>query len=156
MGVPYGWLLSRSFPKDRVREFVQTIPNDGLTEFFDGIWLDVYRTGEKEVVFEPADVAAFARELEERRDGTLSYDVASALGLARCICIEVPSDARRPLGDGISFDGYRCLDLAKVLARAEGLLDDGFDDGQDGVMLGALCGSLSRARDLHVAVVFGE
>lgn len=156
MGVPYGWFLSRSFTKERVNDFVRTIPNEGLTESIEGVWVDVYRTEDDHVVSEPADVAAFKPELDKRRDGTLSYDVASAIGLARCVCIEVPRDARRPLGDGVVFDGYRCLDLAKVLARAEGLLDDGFDDGHDGVMLGELCGCLARALELHVAVVFGE
>lgn len=54
------------------------------------------------------------------------------------------------------FDAYRCFDLRRVLAQAEGMLDDGYDDGADGVVLGGLCGSLSRALDLHVAVVFEE
>jgi hypothetical protein len=155
MGVPYSWFLSPTFTKDRVLELVRTIPNAGLTEPFDGAWVDVYRKEDGQVISESADVEAFVRELEKGRGGTLSYDVASTLELARCIAVEIPPTSRPP-GRETTFDGYRCVDLAKTLARAEGLLDDGFDDGHDGVMLGDLCGSLSRALELHIAVVFGE
>ena len=156
MGVPYDWCLGRVLPKESVLEFVLSVPNAGLTEKIDGAWVDVYRSETGGVTVEPADVAAFVAELEKGRGGTLSYDVAAATGLAKCICVEVPSDARRKLGEGARFGEYRCHDLAETIARIEGMLDDGFDDGDDGAMLGTLAGSLARALELHVAVVFGE
>lgn len=152
MGVPYRWFLSPSFTRDRVLELVRAVPNEGLTERFDGEWVDVYRAESGEVTVEAADVEAFAGELEREGRGTLSYDVASALELARCIALEGASSPGAPP----VFDGYRCVDLARTLARAEGLLDDGFDDGADGAMLAALCKSLERALELHIAVMFGE
>lgn len=156
MGVPYSWFLTKTFEREQVLHFVVTIPNEGLTERFADEWVDVYRGKDGLAKVDSADVAAFAKELAAAANGVLPYGVAAALELGKCIAVEVPRNAKRPLGRATTFAGYRCVDLGKTLAAAEGLLDDGFDDGHDGVVLGELCASLKRALELHVAVVFGE
>ena len=157
MGVPYGWFLSRSFSRDQVLDFVRTVPNAGLTEPFDGAWVDVYRATDGSIQVDRADVDAFADELERGGGGTFSYTVASALELAKCIAVEMPEGDDATMGPHpkARFEGYAWVDLGKALAGARGLLDDGFDEAHT-AELEALCRSLSRALELHVAVVIEE
>ncbi len=56
---------------------------------------------------------------------------------------------------GTRFGDYRCVDLAQTLANAQRMLEDGCSKAQ-AVDLQRLCKSLSRALDLHIAVVIDE
>jgi hypothetical protein len=152
MGVPYGWFLHKNFSREEVLAFVATVPNAGITEQLDGGWVDAY-LADGAVKVNGADVADFAEELERGGSGTYSYDVASALELAKCIAIELPKGVTLPRGT--RFGDYRCVDLAQTLANAQGMLDDGCSDA-DADDLYAFCKSLSRALDLHIAVVIEE
>lgn len=81
MGVPYGWFLHRSFSREEVLAFVETVPNAGITEFIDGAWVDVY-LADGAVKVDPAHVEELVDLLERGGSGTYSYEVASALQLA--------------------------------------------------------------------------
>jgi hypothetical protein len=152
MGVAYGWFLHKDFSRDEVLAFVATVPNAGITERLDGAWVDVYRTAEGAVQVDVADVEDFVDLLERGGSGTFSYDVASALELAQCIAIELPEGVHLPRGT--RFGDHACVDLAQTLANARGMLEDGCSDAA-AADLRALCQSLSRALDLHIAVMFG-
>jgi hypothetical protein len=140
MGVPYGWFLHKNFSREEVLAFVATVPNAGITEHLDGTWVDVY-LADQAVKVEPADVEDLV-DLLERGSGSYSYDVASALQLAKCVAIELPKGVT--LLRGTRFGDYRCVDLAQTLANAQGMLEDGCSDA-DADDLRALCKSLSRA-----------
>lgn len=152
MGVAYGWFLHKNFSREEVLAFVETVPNAGITEFLDGAWVDVFCDGEELKVVR-ADVADFVEELERGGSGTYSFEVASSLQVAKYIAIELPKGVTLPRGT--RFGDYGCVDLAQTLANAEGMLADGCSDAQ-AVDLQRLCKSLSRALDLHVAVVIEE
>jgi hypothetical protein len=152
MGVAYGWFLHKNFSHEEVLAFVATVPNAGITESLDGAWVDVY-LADGAVKVDGADVADFAEELERGGSGTYSSDVASALQLAKCVAIELPKGVTLPRGT--RFGDYRCVDLAQALANAQGMLEDGCSDAE-AVDLQRLCKSLSRALDLHIAVVIDE
>ena len=156
MTISYGWFLGSVLDKARCIELVKHIPNDGITEIFDGKFFDLYKQG-TEVVVEPTDggdehaggcVAMLRAEAKGReRGGSINYDLASYLELAKCILVE-------GFGTGQGeFRGYTVYDLGAKLASVRAALAD---RPRDAETLADLETTLTRALENHIVVTFGE